>query len=92
VKSAVFWHVTLCSQVVSCHATRRCTPEDNLETSAMEKSSWKAINFSPSEEISHILWCMKLHYCVHKSLPPVPVVSPTNPVLALPSYFFKIRF
>ena len=47
----------------------------------MEQSpSWEANRFSASQEIPCILWKTKVHYCSHKSLPPVPVLCHINPV------------
>ena len=49
-------NVTPGTVVASFHATRYHTAEDSiLETNSMELNSWKAISFSPSEEISYIL-------------------------------------
>jgi hypothetical protein len=31
--------------------------------------------FSASQEISHILWYPKVHYRIHKSPPPVPMLN-----------------
>jgi hypothetical protein len=45
----------------------------------MEKGpSWEANN-------PHILWNLKVHYHVHKSLPLVPILSWMNPVHTFPS-------
>jgi len=43
---------------------------------------WEANNFPATNKISHILWNLKVQYCVHKSPPPTcpyhePDQSPT---------------
>ena len=52
----------------------------------------EANSSSASREIPHILWNAKVHWHIHKRLPPVPVVGQINPVHASPSHLFKVHF
>jgi hypothetical protein len=40
----------------------------------------EANSFLASQAIPHILWNTKAHYCVHKSPPPVLILSHINPL------------
>ena len=60
---------------------------------AMERGHlWEADNSSNSQEIPHISWNLQVHYHVHNSPPPVPVLSHTNRAHILWSCFFKTYF
>jgi len=51
-----------------------------LFTYSMEQSpSWEAIRFSASQEIPHILGNQKVHYHIHKCLPPGPILRSISP-------------
>jgi len=58
-----------------------------------QSRSWEADRFSASQEISFISWNMNVHYRIHNSPPPVPIIlSQMNSVHDFPSYIFKINF
>ena len=53
--------------------------------------SWEAKNGYPkSQDISHVLQNPNVHYRVHKSLPPVPILNKMNVIKGLSLYFYRI--
>ena len=51
-----------------------------LTYSTEQSPSWEANRFAASQEIPHILWNPKIHYCIHKCPPLVPNMSHFDPV------------
>jgi hypothetical protein len=48
--------------------------------------SWEAANFAATQEFRSILWNPKVHYRVHKSPQPVPILIQINPIHTIPPY------
>ena len=62
-------------------------------TNYMEQSpSWEANSFSANQKIPYILWNQKVHYRIHKSPLPVPILSQIDSFHITTSHVMKTHF
>ena len=61
------------------------------DAESLLRCSWASNRFSASQEIPRISWNTKVHYCIHKRPPPVPILSQLDPLHTPTSHFLKIH-
>jgi hypothetical protein len=62
-----------------------------LQLTPWGNHSWAANSHSASQENLQLLQNPKVHYCVHKSLLLVPILSEMHPIHTMPPYYPKIH-
>jgi hypothetical protein len=62
------------------------------DNSVEQSNTWEASGRSASQEISRLLWNLKVYYSIHKRPPPGSIMSQMNPVHTLTYYLFIINF
>jgi hypothetical protein len=58
----------------------------------MEHAPWEGAAGSTDQQISHLLWDLKLYYPIHKKPLLGPIPSRINPVHILKFHFSEIAF
>ena len=81
----------ICTKSTWSSITTHRNIESKINYSMRQIPSWEANRFSASQKFPRILWPPKVHYHIHRSTPPVPVLSQLDPVQTPTSHFLKIH-
>jgi hypothetical protein len=80
--------------IARCHCRNVCVRPIYLLTNLLTElsPSWETANCAATQELPNILRNPKVHHCVHKSPPLVPILSQIDPVHTIPFYLSKNYF
>jgi hypothetical protein len=78
----------LTAMMMSHNLLNFCLINTLMITNFMEQSSLGSNSHSDSQQMPHILWNLKAHYHVHRSLPLACILSQMNPVHTFPHCIF----
>ena len=81
-----------CFTFASWESRKRTKLLTHLLTYSMQQSpSLEANRFSASQEIPCILWNPKFHYCIHRCLISIPILSQLDPLHTPTSHVLNIH-
>jgi hypothetical protein len=86
------WNLTNSFHLTNCVRKSRDVCSQRSTTNSMKESPPWEVDSHSASQCFLLLWNLKVHYRVHKSSPPVHILSQMKPMHSLPPYFLKINF